>query len=444
MPACVIMSCAKCTVDLSKEVGYVKCNGCMGRYHFQCSVSSNTWKAKSQAMKDEWRCEACRKAAAVSTPSLKHGWLIPPTGDTLVNPGESSTSIVKSIQDSLQSFTANHEKKTSTLLADVEKSLQTHVKNMNNNMEKLVQSLVTKIDILGNSIKSLESNQMKLLEDNIFLKDNLKFANDKIHTLELKMSSSLSSINESTAGVSRSYREAMNRTKNSVLPNNSTATAAQSLGKVTSAKACTSDLVQASGRGGLEGGNADPHPQDQNPWQVVQPRRARNPTTTMTTRAPPKIGTKAVVSDARTSIPMVRRKDPRVRTSALFVTRFLPSVTVQDIRDLVNSSLSLSHLKISKIQSKHQDLYTSFHVEVLETDFEKIDDVMLWPDGCLLKPFRGRLLPEIVVKDDLPPSAPTGTQTQEGSELPRVTNPGDSSTNEGDESFSLNFQPNLV
>ncbi|KAI5727200.1 hypothetical protein M8J76_015968 [Diaphorina citri] len=96
---------------------------------------------------------------------------------------------------------------------------------------------------------------------------------------------------------------------------------------------------------------------------------------------------------------MVRRKVPSIKTSALFVTRFSPNVTVQDIKDLINTSLTLSHLKISKIQSKHQDQYSSFHVEVLVSDYSKIDDVSLWPDGCLMKQYRGRLLPEIVVSD---------------------------------------------
>ncbi|KAI5696821.1 hypothetical protein M8J75_000718, partial [Diaphorina citri] len=228
------MSCGKCSLELNKEDGYIKCYGCSTRYHFQCSLSSSTWKAKSQRLKEEWRCEACREQAAIAA------------GKTVSKTG-----------------------------MDVRVSVQ----------------------------------------------------------------------------------------------------------------------VRTPVRDERVGGNVNT--QDRDGWTTVGNRRSRNNTAP---RNPPKIGTKAIQA-GNSSTPMVRRKVPSIKTSALFVTRFSPNVTVQDIKDLINASLTLSHLKISKIQSKHQDQYSSFHVEVLVSDYSKIDDVSLWPDGCLMKQYRGRLLPEIVVSD---------------------------------------------
>ncbi|KAI5727131.1 hypothetical protein M8J76_014667 [Diaphorina citri] len=154
------MSCGKCSLELNKEDGYIKCYGCSTRYHFQCSLSSSTWKAKSQRLKEEWRCEACREQAAIAA-----GKTVSKTGMDVRVSGESSP-VVMSIQDSLKSFCTDHERKTSAMLTTVEKSLQTHVQYLNENMKKLFQSLAVKLDGLAKSVKSLESNQKKLLDDN--------------------------------------------------------------------------------------------------------------------------------------------------------------------------------------------------------------------------------------------------------------------------------------
>jgi uncharacterized protein YoxC len=53
------MSCKTCKLDLEDD--YVTCGQCNSNYHFQCSgVSDRTWKAKSVARKQEWKCVQCR------------------------------------------------------------------------------------------------------------------------------------------------------------------------------------------------------------------------------------------------------------------------------------------------------------------------------------------------------------------------------------------------
>lgn len=425
--------CAKCTLPLSSTDGYAKCMGCVKRYHFgtQCSgLSASTWERKSQTLKNEWRCESCRQKRKMEADSGKSG------NSDLESFGESSD--LKSVQESISSLSATLESKNSDLLSKFENNIQHIVqqefKVLSKNMEELLKGLVYKIDDLAKSLVNMELKQNKLAEDNSLLKNKLQDALTKIDTLELKMvKSNISpldtnnSVNATLASTvtQRSYSGVVNQTKSlgtaSTLATSSVHTpvpltsstqshgSSLSLGiRTTSSSDRMNNALPNSGRGEHTGNDVD-----SDGFRTFHNRRPR---TQRVSGPPPKIGTK---SSGSAALPMVRRKEPTKRTSALFISRFDPSVSVDDIKGLL-TSLSLSHLVVSKLKTKYSESYSSFHVEVLEADFVKIDNVTVWPDGCLMKPYRGRLKSDVVVSPN-----PPGDGTPHSASLPGNSNSTD-------------------
>lgn len=59
-------------------------------------------------------------------------------------------------------------------------------------------------------------------------------------------------------------------------------------------------------------------------------------------------------------------------------------------------SLKLEFVKCHKLVTKYQT-YSSFHVQVLETDLERVSDPSVWPEGCIISEFYGRLKNEQIV-----------------------------------------------
>lgn len=432
--------CGKCSTEVSVDVGYTKCQGCNSRYHFSCSVSLTTWKAKSQELKDEWRCEACRRQAKQITKKTELSGKVDEVCGA--GPGESTNNTLLLVQEYLKPLFEEHAKVTSSLISEAEKSLKNHVQAVNKNTEKLVSALCSKMDELFGTLKSVQTSQGKLHEDNVMLRNELTTAKEKISSLELKMQCTsnhsysqvllTSGSNPQLAKSQNLVRTAQNTTSRSlshqqqISPSLSLTKSQRSDQNIENINAagrtdlcvenCGVPIVPTPALGpgaALQGVRAEQsgavqqrgsqdvlNVQDARsgadaeggPW-IVQGGRRRG----LTSRNAPKIGTKQQVG----TVSMVRPKDPVLKTSALFATRFAPEVTTQAIQQMIESSITLSRLKVSKIQTKRQELYSSFHIEVLAADFEKIDDISIWPEGCMIKPFYGRLLPSIVINDDL-------------------------------------------
>jgi hypothetical protein len=90
------------------------------------------------------------------------------------------------------------------------------------------------------------------------------------------------------------------------------------------------------------------------------------------------------------SLPTVPK---RVRTKALFVSRFSPEVSSADVEQSLKDQLELASLKCTKLKTKY-DSYSSFHISVSEDDFHLINNADVWPAGCLVAPYFGRLNPD--------------------------------------------------
>ncbi|KAL1448140.1 hypothetical protein WDU94_003659 [Cyamophila willieti] len=98
----------------------------------------------------------------------------------------------------------------------------------------------------------------------------------------------------------------------------------------------------------------------------------------------------------------------KVRTKGLFTTRFNPSVTIKEIEDYVRSSVPLlTTIKFTRLTTKF-DTYASYHVEVSDKDFQFVNNPLIWPDGILVKEFRGPLKSEICYSNN--PPLPPGTE----------------------------------
>jgi hypothetical protein len=99
-----------------------------------------------------------------------------------------------------------------------------------------------------------------------------------------------------------------------------------------------------------------------------------------------------------------------VKTKALFVSRFSPDVTSVETENSLKEQLLLKSLVCTRLKTKFST-YASFHVSVAEEDFPLISNVGVWPDGCLIAPFYGRLYPEQVFSSVNPVSGDPSVQS---------------------------------
>jgi hypothetical protein len=99
-----------------------------------------------------------------------------------------------------------------------------------------------------------------------------------------------------------------------------------------------------------------------------------------------------------TSLPAVTKKQ---RTKAIFISRFCPDVTTDDVVTSLKEQLSLKKLVCTRLKTKFST-YASFHVSVLEDEFPPINNTGVWPAGCLIASFYGKLTPDLF----FPPSTP--------------------------------------
>ncbi|GBM09765.1 hypothetical protein AVEN_101809-1 [Araneus ventricosus] len=81
------------------------------------------------------------------------------------------------------------------------------------------------------------------------------------------------------------------------------------------------------------------------------------------------------------------------KRKAIFLTRLSLDTTVYEVSQFLNA-LKLNHLLCRRIRTKFQS-YPSFHVEVSESDFHLLSDASIWPEGCLVTEFFGRLKDQI-------------------------------------------------
>ena len=128
-----------------------------------------------------------------------------------------------------------------------------------------------------------------------------------------------------------------------------------------------------------------------NQRKFQNPKVVSRQVTASTSSNPPKDNRKMAYGTSQNKNNLVCNKK-----RALFVTRFDPLVTSEDVEEIVKEQ-NIS-VKCTKLRTKY-DSYSSFHVEVTESDFQTISNPNVWPNGIMIGPFYGKLRDSSVLKD---------------------------------------------
>lgn len=416
--------CAKCELPIEAD-GYAKCLGCSKRYHFgSCSIAPSTWRAKGQTQKDEWRCKACCLAAKSKLNDISEE--VKTDGSTDESTAVSADAL-KLILDSVAKLTECHDKQLDKLYMN----LKVHSDGMYGNLEKLVNALLTEFLSLKNDVKSMVVHQRRLSDEIGDLKNDLGVAKKKIEELELKRSGDMHAVNVSDSTASSAQGDADPKARMPMLYNTAVISGSTSQSNVKSNGKLTkpqlspkpppsvqvpsktvpnnqqkvSSAVSVSrrvpGSPNVPQGSTQSNPTSvdgNGGWNEVQRRRARP-----NSRAPPAVTPKIGIGTGSSENAGGRRLGIVRPKSAMFVSRFDPGVSSDDIENLIKTSVNgLSYMKVTKMRTRFNN-YASFHVEVYSSDLDKIDDVNLWPEGCLFKPYLGMLKPHVVIDESLLP-----------------------------------------
>jgi hypothetical protein len=106
-----------------------------------------------------------------------------------------------------------------------------------------------------------------------------------------------------------------------------------------------------------------------------------------------KRGTQPLISvSSSLSLPVISKPE---RSKALFVSRFSPEVSADDLHK------SLKKLVCTKLRTKFNS-YSSFHISVTEDEFSVINNIDVWPPGCLIAPYYGKLTPDQIFTPSTP------------------------------------------
>jgi hypothetical protein len=89
------------------------------------------------------------------------------------------------------------------------------------------------------------------------------------------------------------------------------------------------------------------------------------------------------------------------RSKALFVSRFSPEVTADDVHNSLKEQLSLKKLVCTKLKTKFNSC-SSFHISVKEDEFPIINNTGVWPSGYLFVPYYGKLTPDKIFTSSTP------------------------------------------
>jgi hypothetical protein len=93
----------------------------------------------------------------------------------------------------------------------------------------------------------------------------------------------------------------------------------------------------------------------------------------------------------RSQLSFLTRRCEKCKTKTLFVSQFSPEVTAEDVYGSIKEKLGLKKLVCTRLKIKY-NTYASFHISIAKDDFPLINDSGVWPDGCLIAPYCGKLM----------------------------------------------------
>jgi hypothetical protein len=87
---------------------------------------------------------------------------------------------------------------------------------------------------------------------------------------------------------------------------------------------------------------------------------------------------------------------------------------------LLKEQLSLKRLVCTRLKTKF-NAYASFHISVIEEDFPLINNTGVWPSGCIIAHFYGKLTSDQVYSSSAPPTSVPAVVPSDGTKSPTTT-----------------------
>ncbi|GBM27108.1 hypothetical protein AVEN_189878-1 [Araneus ventricosus] len=114
-----------------------------------------------------------------------------------------------------------------------------------------------------------------------------------------------------------------------------------------------------------------------------------------------RVNPKVVINGARkdSGLKIVGKMPKR---KAIFLSRLGPETTVNDITNFL-APLNLKFLQCHRLKTKYQT-YASFRLDVYENDLKQLLDSKVWPEGCLIAEFYGKLRNDQISQEVIPRS----------------------------------------
>lgn len=382
--------CDECFYGKQKSL---KCKQCRKRYHFQClKVTIEEYQIYLKA--NNFKCSSCLGKAIINedTP-IKYSGVV--SGEDSDVDGDSNSN-----------FDINDCQKPGSLFTD-KLSLDSLQRDIRTCIEEAVSEIIRGFHLELSSVKA----ELQLLrEENIALKDVVMKSN-----LRQSQSVDVSTLvcspvadSAPSAGPSQSYSDLSTQDQNRFASannnnNNKNNTSKTSFKFVDSSfpNLRANPLVKNSSdtvNGNVLSNDVNvgqPQGITENPW-LQQRSKKRN-------RAllPENVNENTISKKKKESAPKfslglanVGTNLVRPRVKSLFVSRFNPSVTVDDVKGLIVVN-DFKHLKCERLKTKHNS-YNSFYIEVLASDFDALRSPDRWPSGILLAPFYGVLKKETI------------------------------------------------
>lgn len=355
------MTASKDTCEVCKKAFYGKqkhircCGPCASRFHVNClKMSEVEYSFLFSDGVSTYKCRKCVKALRGVS-----GVNTPPRILRSASASEIAKKVVSPVKEPILPDVGGYES-----LAEKLEMVRLNGACTHNLVENLVQ-LVLK----------LSEDVQQLRKDNEYLKEQLSSSTPcaPLHVAERKSSSQRSS-----TAPSRKVPEPSDN----------------------STSACAADVgVKSYKDVALTGLHTTETPTqvDTEGFITVHRKRKPNPGTPVVhatkQRRQPLIGVRNSAS-----LPVISKKE---RSKALFVSRFSPEVTTSDIEASLKEQLRLKNLVCTRLKTKFSS-YSSFHVSVNEDEFPLINNTGVWPNGCLIAPFYGRLTSEQVYSSSAP------------------------------------------
>lgn len=355
LAACTAMAPSKdiCTICNSAFFGrqkFLKCAGPCGlRFHLDClNIGEAEYDIFMQSGSSTYKCRKC-----LSVLKSSQGDNTPVRSN---QPGEKKV-ISPTRELVLPNFPSSYD------------GLAVQLETVRLNSVSLLDMVS---DILA-YVKNLEKDMNELKSENLVLKEQLSELLSKggcpLIPNQIKSTNSV----RSNDPIKKSYSKVVseNRAADNQHNCNSDASATRKSASTTPRVTVSHNNIE------LNQANASTSANDSEGFQLVSRKKYK--------KREPKVGTLASSN--------IEMAPERIKTKSLFVSRFSSKVSTSNIEDSLKNQLQLRSLAVTKLKTKYQS-YSSFHITVDVRDFDSINNPEVWPAGCLIAPFYGKLKPE--------------------------------------------------